>query len=250
MSRKGCLLLLCFMALCAGPAIAQTADDKKPETGWFNVTELSLVVTEGNSGTDTMGLKNVLTRKQESSEFLFKFDSVRSNTDDDRFLLAEPGFTFLPGETPTVEATEVIQPPKELDVEKFFTEGRYTKHYKKTRTWNTGASWDRNEDAGIVNRFMPLGLRPALFHPPSMTILSGGLTPPRESSGISREANGTLTPSARDSPVGATTGVGKDGPEPRNIHTPALSTTAAITAALTNAVLFMGPSSTRMRECH
>jgi len=151
------LILIGAGSAGVGSTMAQEEDDKLSETGWFNSTELSVVVTEGNSGTDTFGFKNVLSRKWEKSDLILKVDSVRSNTDDDRFLLAEPGIIFLPGEAPTIENTTVIQPPKELDVEKYFAEGRYTKHYKKTKTWNTGASWDRNEDAGILNRFIVFG---------------------------------------------------------------------------------------------
>jgi hypothetical protein len=153
------LLVAALAASMVGGAMAQEAESEKKKVGWFNSTELSLVVTDGNSMTETFGLNNVLTRKWERSELLFKIDSVRSNTDDDRFLLVEPGMTYLPGEEPVIdiEDTSVVHPPKDLDVDKHFVEGRYTRHYKKTRTWNAGGSWDRNKDAGILNRFIVFG---------------------------------------------------------------------------------------------
>jgi nuclear transport factor 2 (NTF2) superfamily protein len=55
------LLLLMFH----GPVVAQEAEAEKKTVGWFNSTDFSLVVTEGNSNTDTIGFKNTLTRKWE-----------------------------------------------------------------------------------------------------------------------------------------------------------------------------------------
>jgi putative salt-induced outer membrane protein YdiY len=159
MSSPRFWIALCIFALAVVPAAGQESDGEAKTIGWFNTTELSLTVTEGNSNTDSFGFKNVLTRAWERSKFVFKFDGVRSNTDDDRFLLAEPGITFLPGETPIIEIenTIVVDPPKEPDVEKYFVEGRYTKKLRGNRTWNGGASWDRNEDSGILNRFIAFG---------------------------------------------------------------------------------------------
>jgi len=159
MKKLTVLLAIGLAAAMAGGAMAQEAETAEKKIGWFNSTELSLVVTEGNSVAETLGLKNVLTRKREKSELVFKLNSARSNTDDDRFLLADPGMIILPGEQPTIDSenASVVHPPKELDVDKHFFEGRYTRHYKKTRTWNTGASWDRNKDAGILNRYIVFG---------------------------------------------------------------------------------------------
>lgn len=136
-----------------GAAVAQ---DQK-STGWFNSTEFSFVATDGNSRTDSLGMKNTLTRKWDRSNLRLLFDAVRANTTDDPYLLVEPGITFLPGESPTGFAVFQVDPPKELDVEKYFTEGTYTRNISDTRVWSTGASWDRNEDAGILNRFIAFG---------------------------------------------------------------------------------------------
>jgi hypothetical protein len=157
MWRIGFAILLCTIAFGTTVALAQKDADEASETGWFNTTELSLVVTEGNSNTDSFGFKNVLTRAWKRSKFVLKLDSVRSNTSDDRYLLVEPGIVFLPGEAPTDFNTTVVNPEKELDVEKYFAEGRYSRQYGKTRTWDVGGSWDRNEDAGILNRYIVFG---------------------------------------------------------------------------------------------
>jgi len=153
------VILIGFLAtvLGGGIAIAQTDDAAEKTVGWFNTTELSLAVTEGNSSTDTFSFKNSLTRVWEKSRVRLLLDGMRANTSDDRFLLADPGQTFLPGEAPMLTANTLITPPKESDAEKFFFEGRFTKKLSERRSWNTGTSWDRNEDAGILNRYIVFG---------------------------------------------------------------------------------------------
>jgi hypothetical protein len=157
MSKKQ-LWLAAIVALLAGlPAAGQERNEVASKTGWFNTTDLSFVVTEGNSNTQTLGFKNVLTRAWERSRFVLRLDGTRSNTADDRFLLVEPGLSFLPGESIEDPDTVVVDPPTEPDVEKFFAEGRYTKRVGGTRTWNAGASWDRDVDAGILARYIAFG---------------------------------------------------------------------------------------------
>jgi len=152
---------------CAGTARAQTKAENEPPKRWANSTELSLVLTEGNSNVETFGLKNTLEYKSAQGRSRFRVDAFRSDTSDDPFLLVEPGLTFLPGETLTTFSTIEVRPGAEPDVERFFAEGRYEgnlsgkatlgKATPAKATWNAGASWDRNEDAGIVNRTIVFG---------------------------------------------------------------------------------------------
>jgi hypothetical protein len=39
-------------------------------------------------------------------------------------------------------------------VEKYFVRGFYESDFGPRRSWRAGASWDRNEDAGIFNRYI------------------------------------------------------------------------------------------------
>jgi putative salt-induced outer membrane protein YdiY len=151
---------------CLAVAIAGSAASAQSEGGgeaeekkkWSNVTELSLVVTEGNSDTDSLAVKDKVERRWKRSRLEFTFDAVRSYSADDRYLLTDPGQTFLPGEdNPAVTATILVDPAKDLDVEKYFFESRLTREISGTRTWNAGGSWDRNEDAGILNRYIAFG---------------------------------------------------------------------------------------------
>jgi hypothetical protein len=162
-SRIWTMLRLCALLLAASlilvpelPA-AEDGTSSDDKIGWGNGTELSLVITEGNSNTDTIGFKNTLTRVWDRSNFRLHMDSVRANQSDDRFLLLEAGLTFLPGETIAGDTTTLVVPTSEPDVEKYFIEGKYTRNLSGKKNWNAGASWDRNEDSGILNRYIVFG---------------------------------------------------------------------------------------------
>jgi len=155
--KKFVLLGLLATVLGGGTALAQAEDGERKTVGWFNDTELSLAVTGGNSATDTFAFKNSLTHAWEKSRVKVVLDGMRANTSDDRFFLADPGQTFLPGETPVLTTSVLVTPSKEIDAEKYFFEGRFTKKVGGSRSWNAGASWDRNEDAGILNRYIAFG---------------------------------------------------------------------------------------------
>ena len=138
------------------PSHAADAAARAParKLGWFNSTELSVVVTTGNSDTRTYGFKNTLRREWDKARLKLRADYLRADTADDRFLLVDPGFTFEPGSRPTGVTVTLVEPPVEPDVEKIFVEGTYSREISERFFWSAGASWDRNEDAGILNRYI------------------------------------------------------------------------------------------------
>jgi putative salt-induced outer membrane protein YdiY len=148
----------------AVPARAQTISTPTPapqatpaperKVGWFNSTELSLVATDGNSNTTALGFKNTLTHRWTASWATLRLDSTRTATADDRYELVDPGFSWEPGAVLPTYTTTTVDPPSEPDVEKYFVEGRFDRKTGGTRSWNGGASWDRNSDAGIINRYI------------------------------------------------------------------------------------------------
>ena len=103
------VVLIGFVATVLGGdiAMAQADDGAEKTVGWFNTTELSLAVTEGNSATNTFSFKNNLRRAWEKSRLKVVLDGMRADTSDDRFFLADPGQTFLPGESPELTATDL-----------------------------------------------------------------------------------------------------------------------------------------------
>ncbi len=136
---------------------ATPAPAPEPKRRWTNSTDVSLVVTQGNSDVQTVGLKNTFEYKADRGKSRFKVDALRSDTADDPFLLVAPGVRFAPGTVPTNFTTTEVRPETEPDVARFFAEGRYDGALRKRTTWNAGASWETNDDAGIVSRTIVFG---------------------------------------------------------------------------------------------
>ena len=136
------------------PGAAQEYDD---DLGWTNATELSIVVTEGNTSTRTFGFKNTLRRTWKSARLRLRFDGVRSNTSEGRFLQVQPGLRFPVGGQPPEFQTSIVTPAAEPDVEQYFVEGRFDRNISERLFWDVGSSWDRNNDAGILNRYILFG---------------------------------------------------------------------------------------------
>ncbi|MEJ2085988.1 MAG: DUF481 domain-containing protein, partial [Acidobacteriota bacterium] len=140
-----CVLLVCLTISLSTSLAAQEEEEEEKKLGWSNVTDLSLVVTEGNSSTETFGFKNRLQRNWEKSRALLRLEAVRSNTADDQYALVE--------DPANLDDFVIVTPSKTLDVEKYLVLGRYDRDISERFVWNVGASWDRNLDAGIVNRY-------------------------------------------------------------------------------------------------
>jgi hypothetical protein len=149
----------CLVAAAAGADGGPRAQGADGETklGWSNSTDVSVVVTEGNARIHTFGFKNTLRRHWERSNLRLKLDGLQSNEADDRFLLVEPGVIWEPGEDPPPFSTSVVEPGIEPDVERYFVEGKYDRKISARLFWSAGGSWDRNEDAGILNRYIGFG---------------------------------------------------------------------------------------------
>ena len=146
--------MLCLAQLAAQTSSA-AADDDAP--GWNNAAELSIVGTGGNAETQTLGFSNTLRVRGTRDRLRLRFDGVRSRAGDERYLLVAPGVRFQPGGRPDEFETVVVRPPQEPDVEQYFLEGRYERELGEHFLWHAGASWDRNNDAGIRNRTIVFG---------------------------------------------------------------------------------------------
>ena len=157
MSRS-LMAAICVGALATtGLTLAEETTAPSEKKTLSNETEFNLVFTEGNSNTATIGLKNTLVRRWESSSFRLKLEALRSDNSDDWFEQVDPGYTWLPGETPPDASSSLVKPPTEPDAENYFAEGRFDRKIRATFDWHVGASWDRNKDAGILNREIVFG---------------------------------------------------------------------------------------------
>jgi hypothetical protein len=147
-------LLVAWLPIGLADAWAQDKPEKSLKLGWSNSTDLSLVLTAGNSAAQTWGFSDQLRHVWKDARVEFEASVVRSDTSDDRFFMVEPGLEFPVGGAPANPTTSLIKPDPTLDVANYLFGGRYERNITLGVFWNAGASWDRNDDAGILNRYI------------------------------------------------------------------------------------------------
>src|SRR5262245_2942009 len=107
------VMVMCLIAwLAAGlnDAWAQAEPKGPSKPGWSNSTDLSLVLTAGNSAAQTWGFSDKLGYEWKDARFEFEASVVRSDTSDDRFFLVAPGLEFPVGGAPANPATSLVKP--------------------------------------------------------------------------------------------------------------------------------------------
>ena len=151
-SARIALLLVAVHGLgAAAPAGAQ--DETETPAGWTNETELSLALTGGNSTARTFGFGDTVRRVREGSRLQIRVTGIRSGTAGDRFLLVSPGLRFPIAGVPEEPETRLVRPRVDAEVENYQASGRYEMDVSERFFWNAGGGWDRNSDAGILNRY-------------------------------------------------------------------------------------------------
>lgn len=152
-----CLLALCAAASAvraqdapapapqappAAPAAPAPPPPPPPGPKWSDSAELGYVATTGNSQTSTFGLKNSTVRDNGPSRFEIKLGGIRVVTTD-KNIFAIGTLTDFHG---------VDGDPK-TTAESYYFNGRYDRKITARFFWFVGAGWDRNEPAGIENRY-------------------------------------------------------------------------------------------------
>ena len=146
------LLLVAVHGLgAAAPALAQ--NEGETATGWTNETELSLALTGGNSTARTFGFGDTARHVREGSRLQIRVSGIRSGTAGDRFLLVDQGLRFPFAGAPEDPETRLVRPRADAEVENYLASGRYEMDVSERFFWNAGGGWDRNSDAGILNRY-------------------------------------------------------------------------------------------------
>jgi putative salt-induced outer membrane protein YdiY len=117
------------------------ADDQ--EKAWSDTAELSFVATDGNSESMSLGFKNTAVREWEKSSLTIRAGGIRV-------------------ETTTITRTAqdgVVREDKDTETtaENYYLNGRYDRPVHDRLFWYAGAGWDRNEFAGIENRYLAEG---------------------------------------------------------------------------------------------
>jgi hypothetical protein len=146
--------LVAWLGAGLGDAWGQDTAKEPPKLGWSNSTDFSLVVTAGNSATQTWGFTDELRHAWKDARFLFEANVVRAMASDDRYFLVAPGLEFPVGGAPANPGTSLVKPDPTLDAANSLLRGSYERNISPRFFWNTGASWDRNDDAGILNRYI------------------------------------------------------------------------------------------------
>src|SRR5262245_59104159 len=115
--RQRNVIAVCLVAAFGVGLNDASAQDKPqdkpkepPKLGWTNSTDLSLVVTAGNSAAQTWGFTEELQHRWTNARFLFEANVVRSDTADDRFFRIAPGLEFPVGGAPANPATSLVTP--------------------------------------------------------------------------------------------------------------------------------------------
>ena len=157
----GALLALSLVAIISMAAEDIHAQDQaqakakdEPKLGWSNKSDLSLVVVGGNSQSTTVGLSDTLQHAWKNARAEFEVNVVRADKSDDHYFLVEPGIEFPVGGAPSNPATSLIKPEPEPDVANYLIRGGYERKISPKWFWDGGASWYRNDDAGILNRYV------------------------------------------------------------------------------------------------
>ena len=125
-----------------------------PKLGWSNNTDLSLVVTAGNSAAQTWGFSRPAATCVEGCPLQFEATSFAPTRRTTASYMVGAGLEFPVGGAPSNPATSLVKPDPTLDVATYLVGGSYERNITPRFFWNAGASWDRNDDAGILNRYI------------------------------------------------------------------------------------------------
>jgi putative salt-induced outer membrane protein YdiY len=139
-----CLKGIAFSVLVAASFAGFAADEKK--LGWSDTADFSYVFTSGNSSTNTFGFKNVLKRDWQDAAFTLRAGAVRASSE---VVTDKKAFVRSDGTVSIIEDKE-----KQTSAEFYFLNGQYDRNISENFYWYAGAGWERNELAGISNRYV------------------------------------------------------------------------------------------------
>lgn len=143
--RPRSLVVLAVVACLPSIAVAQAQEpaEAEEERPWSNEAELSLVATDGNAESTTVGFKNAFLWERESDRFKVDAAALRAETTSfDRRAVGTPE-----------DFRVITDSQSELSAESYSLNGRYDREINERLFWFTGAGWERDEPAGIENRF-------------------------------------------------------------------------------------------------
>jgi putative salt-induced outer membrane protein YdiY len=129
-------------------AVPLAGQDEAPELGWSVSAELSLVAASGNAEARTLGFKGALERTWDRSCLVFEAGALEARaTTRLRTALLLPGGTVRLLEEDETRTT----------AEAYSLRGRYDRRLEGGWGWFGGAGWERNELAGLADRYSGVG---------------------------------------------------------------------------------------------
>ena len=132
------LLLLIFTCL---PILAAEGDEEEEAKVWTDKADFSLVVTDGNSNSQTLGFNNTLNGKWARSTFGLRVEAIRAESSDSRIAVGDTN-DFV-----------VVEPEPRVSAERYFLGTQYGHSITGNLNWNGTATWERNQPSGIQNRY-------------------------------------------------------------------------------------------------
>lgn len=139
-----CTTVSAILLLTSVPALAQEEVEEE-QRRWSNETELSLVITRGNSETGTIGFRNRFRYNWPTRELSFEIGAVRATSRDDRFAVG------------SLDDFVIEEPPTDVDSERIYSKLRYLQNFSDQFFWY--GSWDtaRDPPASIEHTFVYSG---------------------------------------------------------------------------------------------
>jgi len=139
-------ILALLMLVFASRNIA--AQNEERRLGWFDTGELSFVAARGNSRTSTFGFRNMLSRVWEKAQLSIEAKGLRTTTTN----LERTAVGTSPSDYREIETSA-----SEVTAENYVFRGKYDRNVSARFFWYAEAGWDRNEFAGIRNRYQTSG---------------------------------------------------------------------------------------------
>lgn len=136
------LVALAVLGLIA-PCVRAAEEDE--ERGWSDKAELGVVATSGNTESTTFGFKNKLWWVGERSKFETNAAGIRTRSIVNKFAVGDPNGNFR------------VEEENDVTAENYYLDARYDHKISMKFFWFAGASWDRNEFAGIDSRTTGFG---------------------------------------------------------------------------------------------
>ena len=142
--RKGIVTLTICLMLAAFPVVAE-----EKELGWEDVAELSYVLASGNSESSSFSFNNTASYTWEEALFVLRAGGLRVDSTNTTNL-----FAIDDGVNP-ISIIEIET--EETTAELYFLNAQYDRNITEAFFWQVSAGWDRNELAGIKNRYSAFG---------------------------------------------------------------------------------------------